>query len=154
MQPVMMMMMMMMMIFVFVMHGVGDDNDWHDCKRWHLSAVYTLTIFFSLDEFQSRLRRLDGHMRFNQPDHVLMNLYLVQLQWFGNLFKWHICASCFKIKMELKIYFYRGSKYRQIMSYLVLPIIFLVGWISSEFSAIGLHTSITSGNFATFLSSM
>ena len=143
-----------MMIFMIMMHRVGDDNDWHDCKRWHLSAVYTLTFFFSLDEFQSRLGQLDVYMHFSQPDHVLINLYLVHLQWFGNLFKWRICASCFKIKMEWKIYFYRGSRYKQIMRYKVLLTIFLVGWISSEFGAIGLHTSITSGNLVTSLSSM
>ena len=113
-----------------------------------------MTVFFSLDEFQLRFGQLDVYMHFNQPDHVLMNFYLVQLQWLGNSFKWHICASCFKMKMELKIYFYRGSSYRQIMSYKVLLIIFLLGWISSEFSAIGLHTSITLGNLVTFLSSM
>ena len=48
----------------------------------------------------------------------------------------------------------QGSRYKQIMRYKVLLTIFLVGWISSEFGATGLHTSITSGNLVTSLSSM
>ena len=87
------------------------------------------------------IRCAHAFQSFNQPNHVLMKLYLVHLQWFGNLFNWHICATYFKMEIELKIYLYRGSRSRQIMSYKFLLIIFLIGWISSEFGAIGLHTS-------------
>ena len=37
-------------------------------------------FFFSQDEFQLRLWQVDVHVHFNQPNHVLMKLYLAQLQ--------------------------------------------------------------------------